>query len=52
MIQRGSPGSARAEVIIVTHKAAEKSIQAALARIASAEISQEPPFILRVEEDL
>jgi homoserine dehydrogenase len=52
MIQRGTAGSARAEVIIVTHKAAERAIQAALADIAAAGISQEPPFILRVEEDL
>lgn len=52
MIQRGSPGCPAADVIIVTHKAVEKDVQAALADIAKMEITREDPFILRVEEDL
>ena len=52
MIQRGTAGSPAADVIIVTHKAVEHDVQAALADTAKMGITREEPFILRVEEDL
>jgi homoserine dehydrogenase len=52
MIQKGDHPAGRADVIIVTHKAREKDVQAALDEIARTEVAQEKPFVLRVEEEL
>ncbi|MGB9690992.1 MAG: homoserine dehydrogenase [Candidatus Sumerlaeaceae bacterium] len=52
MIQRGRHDSGRAEIIIVTHTAREKDVQAAIAQIATLPITFEKPFVLRVEEEL
>ncbi|MBX7247390.1 MAG: homoserine dehydrogenase [Candidatus Sumerlaeaceae bacterium] len=52
MIQRGDHPTGRAEVIIVTHKTSEKDIQAALAEIGAMDVTQEKPFVLRVESEL
>jgi homoserine dehydrogenase len=52
MIQKGDHPKGKADVIIVTHKAREKDVQAALDEIAASEVSQEKPFVLRVEEEV
>jgi homoserine dehydrogenase len=52
MIQKGREEGGTAEVIIVTHKAAEKNLQDALMEIATMDIIHDQPFVLRVEENL
>lgn len=50
MIQRGEHPAGRAEVIIVTHRAREGEVQAALKELTETDIALEAPFVLRVEE--
>lgn len=52
MIQKGNHAAPFADIIIVTHKTTEKAIQAALKEIAVQDITVEPPFVLRVENEL
>lgn len=52
MLQKGDHPQGRADVIIVTHKAREKDVQAALDEIAATDVAQDKPFVLRVEEEV
>jgi hypothetical protein len=39
-----------AQIVIITHKAREGSVQSALADIASKSFANAPPVLLRIEE--
>jgi homoserine dehydrogenase len=53
MLQSGERREGKAaDVVIVTHRAKESEIQAALKDIADTDVTQEMPFVLRVEEEL
>lgn len=53
MLQSGERREGKAaDIIIVTHKAREADIQAALTGIGETDVAQDQPFVLRVEEEL
>lgn len=53
MLQTGERREGKAaDVIIVTHRASEAEVQAALEEIGKSDVAKEKPFVLRVEEDL
>lgn len=53
MLQTGERREGQAaDVVIVTHRALEAEIQAALKEISQTDVAKDQPFVLRVEEDL
>lgn len=53
MLQTGERNEGKAaDVIIVTHRTREADVQAALKEIATSDVAQDQPFILRVEDEL
>ncbi len=53
MLQTGERREGKAaDIVIVTHRAKESEIQAALKDISETDVTQDPPFVLRVEEEL
>jgi homoserine dehydrogenase len=52
VIQKGGAVEGQAELILVTHKAMEKNLQAALVEIGALDVIHDQPFVLRVEEEL